>query len=279
MLQTKAEFGLLIGRRIRLYYDGNLNKQQMPLMLERIPFDKNSEKGSMFVSIFNKDDFLNKRYTPQIQKLIESYTDAYNIKKLQEKLLSRQTKSEIINFLKDRYSDYGPDVIEGALNSIKIELSRMQDEEDATNGEILPHSEGLLQTVFSSIKLYKDGISTSELVKITGYQKKQIRNALYKLTKRDAVTALERGIYVAKTKSIPRKPAKSENGNSTSNPLIKGSLRERAYKLIKRRKSGFTVEEIRQEMSLDYKQVANILYYLSRRGFVNAKERGLYVAV
>ena len=46
MLQLKAKFGLLIGKNIRIYYDGKHNIQQKPVLLESIDFERDSEGGS-----------------------------------------------------------------------------------------------------------------------------------------------------------------------------------------------------------------------------------------
>ena len=69
MLQMKAKFGLLIGKSIRIYYDGKLNIQQKPILLDRITFEKNSSKGINFVSIFIKNNFLTNKNEPIIKEL------------------------------------------------------------------------------------------------------------------------------------------------------------------------------------------------------------------
>jgi len=54
MRQMKSDFGFLIGSGLRVFYDGSLNPHSDPILLERIDFEKQSEKGITFVKIFNK---------------------------------------------------------------------------------------------------------------------------------------------------------------------------------------------------------------------------------
>ena len=53
----KAEFGLLVGEEIRIFYDGSLNPLKTePILLDKVPFDKDSKAGWDFVEIFSKDN-------------------------------------------------------------------------------------------------------------------------------------------------------------------------------------------------------------------------------
>lgn len=57
MRQLKLEFGILIGQGIQVFYDGDLAKQDDPVLLETIKFSKDLEKGLKFVELFAKDSF------------------------------------------------------------------------------------------------------------------------------------------------------------------------------------------------------------------------------
>jgi len=81
MLQTKAEFGLLVGSSIRVFYDGKENPQRKPLQLDRIPFEQEAEKGIEFVSAFQRENFINNRHKAYIIQLIKNFTANRNIKK------------------------------------------------------------------------------------------------------------------------------------------------------------------------------------------------------
>ena len=75
MRQLKADFGLLIGSEIRIYYDGRMNPYSEPLPLERIYFERLSVKGQKFVELFSKSDFLEKRYVSYLEKKLNIYSN------------------------------------------------------------------------------------------------------------------------------------------------------------------------------------------------------------
>lgn len=56
----------------------------------------------------------------------------------------------------------------------------------------------VLGSVFDTIKKTRKGISISELKAKTGFNPRQLSNALYKLSKRDMITTKSRGLYVKK---------------------------------------------------------------------------------
>ena len=120
MLQMKAHFGLLIGKRIRLYYDGKHNYQQLPLLLDRISYEKDHKSRINFVSIFYKENFLNKNYESIVKNYIDEISRDKTIKTLKNKLLLDETKEKIFDFLRAEFETYGTDVVEGALNGIDL---------------------------------------------------------------------------------------------------------------------------------------------------------------
>jgi hypothetical protein len=284
MLQLKCEFGLLVGSSIRLFYDGKENPQQDPLLLSRIPFEKDLEKGRTLVSIFKKPDFLKQRYGKQIRQLIRDFTAGRNIRRLKQKLEEKETKRQVFEFLRTEFSEYGADVVEGAMKDLKIDLYFDSEKPQAKKVKGVDKGESLLKTVFDTIRSNENGIARAELVKITGYSARQIANAVYKLTKRGNVAIKERGVYIALSSSISpkphkarkKKPVKAVKKESSKNAVAKGTLVDSVFKVIKRRKKGFTVEELRNETGLEPRQLSNALYKLSRRGLVFSKKRGLY---
>ena len=50
-------------------------------------------------------------------------------------------------------------------------------------------------TVFGVISRSKKGVDTSTIMKKTGYNRKQVANYIYKLTKQGKIKSLERGVY------------------------------------------------------------------------------------
>jgi len=278
MLQLKADFGLLIGSSIRLFYDGKENPQQKPLLLSRVSFEKDSVEGTTLVSIFQKYDFLKERYRPHINKLIQDFTAARNIKKLTEKLADQETKDKIYEFLRTEFTEFGSDVVDGALKNLKIDLYFDHEPTSKNTLTQIDEKESLLKTVFETILANKDGIAKTELVQITGYNVRQIANAVYKLSKRGAIIIKERGVYAAVTNSIAPKTPKTTSKKPIIKGEQKGSIIESVFKVIKRRKTGFTIEELRNETGLKGRQLSNAIFKLTKRGMIYSKSRGVYVS-
>jgi predicted Rossmann fold nucleotide-binding protein DprA/Smf involved in DNA uptake len=56
----------------------------------------------------------------------------------------------------------------------------------------------VLDTVYEVIRRSRKGASISKLREKTGLDARQVSNALYKLTKRDKIVAIQRGLYAKK---------------------------------------------------------------------------------
>lgn len=50
--------------------------------------------------------------------------------------------------------------------------------------------------IFSIIRKSKKGINTKDLMKKTGYERKSISNAIYKLTKQGKIKTVSKGVYI-----------------------------------------------------------------------------------
>jgi hypothetical protein len=126
MRQTKSDFGFLISNELRIYYDGSLNPQSDSLLLEKIPFDKNSPAGRLFVENFSRDSFLRNEYVQYLEGWIKKFSQKREINKLVEILLSEATKGKIYQFLEMTYADFGSEIYSAALKEVSIEVKRPQ---------------------------------------------------------------------------------------------------------------------------------------------------------
>jgi hypothetical protein len=124
MHNHQVDFGLLFGRELQILYDGSLNFQNDPLLLETIPFQTSAPSGHNFVAIFNKDAFYDSKYDTYIKKLIVLYKRTQKSKTLVQTLLSENTKTKIYQFLHKEFSEYGQDVAAEAIKKIKIDITK-----------------------------------------------------------------------------------------------------------------------------------------------------------
>ena len=122
--------------------------------------------------------------------------------------------------------------------------------------------------------------SINEIKQISGLNIRQVRNALYKLTKTKKIVPLDRGKYspvpnksIGKRKKLERiKSVKSEKSKI-------GEIQQTVYKVIKRRRTGVRFKVIIEQTGLDNRQVRNSIYHLTQKGLIATVERGKYIAL
>jgi hypothetical protein len=122
MRQMKADFGFLVGNQIRVYYDGNLNPQADPLLIDKIPFLKDEKAGVSFAELFEKSNFQSESYLPILEKKIRKFNIKRESQKLKSILLSEDTKMKILEFLEKEFADYDSDIFASVMSEINILL-------------------------------------------------------------------------------------------------------------------------------------------------------------
>ncbi|MCD6535186.1 MAG: type I restriction enzyme HsdR N-terminal domain-containing protein [Deltaproteobacteria bacterium] len=122
MRQMKADFGFLVGNQIRIYYDGNLNPQADPLLIDKIPYLKDEKAGVSFAELFEKSNFQSEFYLPILKKKIRKFNIKRESQKLKTILLSKDTKIKILEFLEKEFADYDSDIFASVMSEINISL-------------------------------------------------------------------------------------------------------------------------------------------------------------
>ena len=145
MRQLKAEFGFLIGRELRVYYDGHLNPQNDPLLLEKVVFDNSSILGWEFVENFNKFDFIEKKYIPYLKKKIGEFNEKRESKKLTDILLSENTKEKIIKFLEAEYADFGKEIFTSVMKSLTVGIFKYNERPEEIKKPVLYRTNRVLK--------------------------------------------------------------------------------------------------------------------------------------
>jgi len=138
MRQMKADFGFLVGNEIRIYYDGQLNPQVDPLLLDKIPFIKDEQSGISFAEIFQKKNFISGAYLQVLDKKISKYNAKKESKKLKDALLSEETKQKILEFLEKEFADYNSDIFASVMTQISISLEDNSNEDTIQPPQVLP---------------------------------------------------------------------------------------------------------------------------------------------
>ena len=139
MRQLKLEYGILIGQGIQVFYDGNLAKQDDPILLETIKFTKDNEKGLKFVELFAKDSFNQDSLKSFTLSGLKKINRREEHKDLTKKILSENYQEKISELIKqDFLNEYDGELIESVLKELKIEIKRKHSEINQTE---LPKSQ------------------------------------------------------------------------------------------------------------------------------------------
>ena len=128
MRQTKADFGLLIGNEILVYYDGTPNPYPDPILLSKIRFKSDSTEGTDFVDLLNRNSFITGKYEPYLKACIDHLEKQKKIDAVRERLLSEETSHKLLNLLKDEFTDIETSVLVEAMKGMIIKISYSETE-------------------------------------------------------------------------------------------------------------------------------------------------------
>lgn len=153
MRQLRLEYGILIGQGIQIFYDGNLAKQEDPILLETIKFTKDNEKGLKFVELFAKESFNQESLRLFTLNGLKKINRREEHKNLTEKILAENYQEKILELIKqDLLNEYDGELIESVLKELKIEVKRKSTEisqtefpkSQLTQQRIVDYSNGIL---------------------------------------------------------------------------------------------------------------------------------------
>ena len=167
MRQLKLEYGILIGQGIQIFYDGDLAKQEDPILLETIKFTKDNYKGLKFVEIFAKENFNQESLRNFTLNGLKKLNRREEYKELTKKLLDENYQEKISELIKQDFLDeYDGELIESVLENLRIEIR-------AKNA--LPTQSGLQKKEFSKERIvdYSNGILPIELNPSTEFEFKK----------------------------------------------------------------------------------------------------------
>lgn len=167
MRQLKLEYGILIGQGIQIFYDGDLAKQEDPILLETIKFTKDNEKGLKFVEIFAKENFNQESLRNFTLNGLKKLNRREEHKELTKKLLDENYQAKISELIKQDFLDeYDGELIESVLENLTVEIR-------AKNA--LPKQSELPKREFSKERIvhYSNGILPIELNPSTEYEFKR----------------------------------------------------------------------------------------------------------
>jgi hypothetical protein len=139
MRQMKSDFGFLIGSDFRVFYDGTLNPHSDPILLEKIGFEKDIEKGVLFVKTFNKDSLTANNHAEYLKNKLHKFNKKQEVNSIIKQLVSFEIKQKVVGFLRNEFPDTDDETFSEALQQINIEISRENENSPPT---IQPENSG-----------------------------------------------------------------------------------------------------------------------------------------
>ncbi len=127
MRQMKSDFGFLIGSDLRVFYDGPLNPHTDPILLEKIDFEKQSEKGINFVDIFNKNSLADNRHYAYLKNKLDKFNKKREVSALIQQIISFEVKQKIVGYLRNEFPDTDDETFSEALQQVHIEISKKEE--------------------------------------------------------------------------------------------------------------------------------------------------------
>lgn len=123
MRQLKLDFGILIGQKIQIFYDGILFGNSDFTLIDEIEFIRDSEKGRKFIELFNKENYSKHIIENHAQEKIEKLKEVETIKKLKEELLSENYKEKVKNYLiTELLNKYSENLINQVFSELDIKI-------------------------------------------------------------------------------------------------------------------------------------------------------------
>jgi hypothetical protein len=126
MRQMKSDFGFLIGSDLRVFYDGSLNPHSDPILLERINFEKQSEKGETFVKLFNKSSLAENKHDEYLKNKLHKFNKKREVSSLVQQLISFEIKQKVVGCLRNEFPDTDDETFSDALQQVSIDISRKE---------------------------------------------------------------------------------------------------------------------------------------------------------
>lgn len=198
MLYLRLNVGVLIGEKIKIYFD----RGDRLILIDDIEFKRDSQKGFSFVKNFHKENYSEENIQKYIQEKLKEKEEIKIVKKLKKELLSQSYNDKIISFLKSNFDyQYSENVIKKVFEELRVKVesaSKKVEEVSFKNNkktfldpnETNREGKGVNTHIRNSFKnLDKNCITNEELNNLqnSAYSKKTFKNGHPFLVKKENI--------------------------------------------------------------------------------------------
>ena len=121
MRQLKLAYGLLIGSKIQIYYDGKLNKLENPILLNSLEIVASDKNGLDFIRLFSKESFSYENIEIYADNKIKEIDKGKKYNELIALLISPEYKQKIEELiLEDLLEQWDEESLNKALRNIEL---------------------------------------------------------------------------------------------------------------------------------------------------------------
>lgn len=123
MRMLRLNFGILIGNEIKIFVEGSLVGSNQSELLERIPFEKDNQKGLNFINLFQKETFSYDNIEKYIQNKIETIKENQTIENLKNEIKKREYSEFLKKELKNKLlRENSESLVAKVLEDFKIKV-------------------------------------------------------------------------------------------------------------------------------------------------------------
>lgn len=124
MRQLRLDYGILIGQKIQIFYDGTKYNTTDFTLIEEIDFKRDSNQGMKFVELFKKENYSQEGIESYIQTKLNILEEKRIVKRIKTELLSDKYNDLFKNFiLQELQEKYKISLVERALGDIGIKIT------------------------------------------------------------------------------------------------------------------------------------------------------------
>ncbi|MCF6295704.1 MAG: type I restriction enzyme HsdR N-terminal domain-containing protein [Flavobacteriaceae bacterium] len=121
--QLKLEFGILIGEKIQIFYDGNIFDSNQLILLDEIEFKRENKKGLHFVELFNRENFSINSLEIFAKERADVLKEKVKLNEIKNEVLSDSFNEKVINLIKlELTTRYNEKIIEKVFKVLEVKI-------------------------------------------------------------------------------------------------------------------------------------------------------------
>jgi hypothetical protein len=123
MRQLKLEYGLLIGNKIQIYYDGQLKTENSPILIKSIEISDNNKDNLLLINLFQKQSFSYQNLNAFVEKELARITFENHKEELYNILISNDYKEQIKQLIVNNLEkNWDKEIINNTLDQLSISI-------------------------------------------------------------------------------------------------------------------------------------------------------------